>query len=306
MVETDRIIEAGILPESFFKEEIRNDFLVTTSRKKLWAVLLDLLIEFDRVCKKHNLRYFLCVGTLLGAIRHKGFIPWDDDIDVSMPRDDYEKLLKLSDEFKEPYFLQTPYTDKNSFYSFAKLRNSNTTQASRHFIFQDINLGVLIDIFPYDKWDKDDRASYEAIRYLATENSTYMRLSNPLLDDAGKRRVSTWAGIDPMIVYDSIQKIAQRYNNIETDYQIMAVAPIYDFSRTISLIEDVSDVIPWQFEGFEFPIPVGYDRILKTYYGNYWEFPPVEQRGVWHNDLFINTEVPYKIFVESFRNDTLK
>ena len=102
-----------------------------------------------------------------------------------------------------------------------------------------------------------------------------------------------------MIVYDSIQKIAQKYNNTETDYQVMAVAPIYDFSRTISLIDDVADVIPWQFECFEVPIPVGYDRILKTFYGNYWEFPPVEQRGVWHNDLFINTEVPYKISSES-------
>ncbi len=181
MTETERIIQQGILPESFLNEETRNGFLVTRERKKLWAVLLDLLLQFDSVCKKHGLRYFLNSGSLLGAIRHKGFIPWDDDIDVEMPRDDYEKLMTLSDEYKYPYFLQTPFTDKNSAYSFAKLRNSNTTMASKHFAFQDMNHGVLIDIFPYDKWDEEDCQSYYAIKSLASENAVYMIKQNPFL-----------------------------------------------------------------------------------------------------------------------------
>ncbi len=92
MTECERIIEQGILPKSFFEQEERCDFLVTEKRKKIWAVLLDLLIKFDFVCKKYSLTYFLADGTLLGAARHQGFIPWDDDIDVSMPREDYEKF----------------------------------------------------------------------------------------------------------------------------------------------------------------------------------------------------------------------
>ena len=306
MTETDRIIEMGILPESFFEEEIRNDFLVTTSRKKLWAVLLDLLLEFDRVCKKNGINYYLNSGTLLGAIRHKGFIPWDDDIDVCMMRDDYKKLLDNASDFKDPYFLQTPYTDKNSFYSFAKLRNSNTTQASKNFIFQDFNHGVLIDIYPVDKWDPKDSASYDFIRYLAFENSTYMRKDNPFLDDSNRYRVKTHSGLDPLTVYESINKIAQRYRNIETDKLLIAVCTISKYEKNLCSVSDYKETILADFEGYQFPIPSGYENILRVYYGNYMEFPPVEQRGLWHNDLIIDTEVPYKTFVKKFRSDILK
>ncbi|MBS5938003.1 LicD family protein [Clostridium sp.] len=75
-------------------------------------VMLDILIEFDRVCRENNLKYFFDWGTLLGEIRHKGFIPWDDYIDVSMPREDFEKSKSLHNKFNEDYFLQTPVTDK--------------------------------------------------------------------------------------------------------------------------------------------------------------------------------------------------
>ena len=104
MKEIERIINQNILPESFFQEETRDGFVVTESRKKLWGILLDLLLKFDEVCKNNDLRYFLSCGSMLGAVRHKGFIPWDDDIDVCMPREDYDRLLTLSDEFRSPYF----------------------------------------------------------------------------------------------------------------------------------------------------------------------------------------------------------
>ena len=152
MTEIDRIIESGRVAPTFLTEEIRNDFFVSIERKKLWTVLLDLLIELDEVCTRNNLRYFILGGTLLGAVRHKGFIPWDDDIDVCMPREEYEKLLKLQNEFKHPYFLQTPYTDPNFFWSSTKLRNSNTTQIVDMFKYQGFNQGICITIFPLDKW----------------------------------------------------------------------------------------------------------------------------------------------------------
>ena len=112
MTEPERIVASGIVPPSFLQEETVCEFFVDSTRKKIWAIELDILIEFDRICKKHGLKYFLMCGTLLGAIRHKGFIPWDDDIDVAMPRDDFNKLNTLQDEFKHPFFLQTPLTDK--------------------------------------------------------------------------------------------------------------------------------------------------------------------------------------------------
>ena len=302
MTEPERILKQGILPESFFKEEIRDGFLVTENRKKLWAILLDLLLKFDEVCKKHKLKYSLAFGSILGAVRHNGFIPWDDDIDVCMPRDDYEKLIKLSGEFTNPYFLQTPYSDKFSAYSWAKLRNSNTTMASKHFAFNNMDHGVLIDIFPYDKWDYNDNEAFDVIKYLAIENSTFMRLKNPYLDENNKRRVRNWAGIDSLDVYNTIQKIAQKYSSIETDYVLFAVCTIYGYKRMLMFKKDYEEIVYKNFEGFEFPIPKGYDRILKTVYGDYMEFPPVEKRGQWHNDLIIDTDVSYRDRVEQYIN----
>ena len=95
----------GNIPESFFREEDRLGFHITVEQKKLWAVQLELLQEFDRICKKHRIRYFGTGGTLLGAIRHKGYIPWDDDIDVSMPKEEYEKFCNVApQEVREPFF----------------------------------------------------------------------------------------------------------------------------------------------------------------------------------------------------------
>src|SRR3712207_3357568 len=96
------------MPDSFLEEEIRCGYRVSAQMKRVWAVELDLLAKFVDVCERHELRYFLDSGTLIGAIRHQGFIPWDDDIDVSMPRKDYDKLWEIAQtEFSYPYFFQT-------------------------------------------------------------------------------------------------------------------------------------------------------------------------------------------------------
>ena len=108
MTECERIIKDGIVPKDYYKSEVIDDFLVTSDRKKLFAVLLDILVKIDTVCKKHNIRYYIYGGTLIGALRHKGFIPWDDDLDIVMFREDYEKLVSVSYEFTDPYFFQTP------------------------------------------------------------------------------------------------------------------------------------------------------------------------------------------------------
>lgn len=141
------------LPDDFLNEEIRCGYTVTEQMKKVWAVELDLLHELLRVCDKHGLHCYADAGTLLGAVRHKGFIPWDDDIDVVMFREDYEKLKKIADlEFVKPYFFQTAYTDNQYTYGHAQLRNIKTTgileeekDKRRPFV-----QGIFIDIFVLD------------------------------------------------------------------------------------------------------------------------------------------------------------
>lgn len=130
------------------KDEIRDGFLVTTDRKKGWNKVLELLVEFDRVCKKYSLKYFADAGTLIGAVRHKGFIPWDDDIDLMMFRDDYEKLKQVAEEeFSAPFVLSTAY-NTGEILTMAKLMNTETTAVEN--MNSNRHQGMFLDIWPFD------------------------------------------------------------------------------------------------------------------------------------------------------------
>ena len=139
---------SGLNP-SFFKKEIRSDFLVDEKRKKVWAVELEMLEKLDEVCKNHDITYWVFYGTLLGAVRHKGFVPWDDDIDVVMFRNDYERFQTVAPhEFQEPYFFQNSYTDRR-IWALSKIRDSRTTGIEFRGL-RDFHQGIFIDIFPLD------------------------------------------------------------------------------------------------------------------------------------------------------------
>ena len=122
-----------------------------TTLRDVQKVQLEILLEFDRICRKHGLKYLLFAGTLLGAVRHKGFIPWDDDIDVCMLRGDYERFLTVcKDELSAELFLQTTDTDREYPLQFAKLRKNNTRFVEKSMSDLKIHHGVFIDIFPLD------------------------------------------------------------------------------------------------------------------------------------------------------------
>ena len=197
MNEVERIIDSAILPESFFREEVICDFKVDLERKKIWAVSLDLLFKFDEVCRKHNINYSLAYGSLLGIVRHKGIIPWDDDIDVFMLREDYEVLKTLKDEFSAPYFLQIPGED-DYLYSYAKVRNSNTTALSYAFRYSRFNQGIPLDIFILDNFNQGTfEQDFRKTERLIRECSTLMRrivsfsLSSPP-SGPGKKSSTNW------------------------------------------------------------------------------------------------------------------
>lgn len=302
MTEIERILQKSVIGKDFLREEVRNDFLVTTERKKLWAVMLDMTLEFDGICKKHGLKYFLWSGSMLGAVRHHGFIPWDDDIDVIMPRKDYETFLTLGYEFRDPYFFQTPYTDPEYCYSFAKIRNSNTTGIIDLFRYQNFNHGIWISIMPLDNWKLEGgEQKYEKIKSLLLDCSTFMRIKNPNLSDQNRKRVENFIkrGVNPLKIYEEIFRLTGEYKDEKCEYVAHDSCTIFSYDHAVYPAEDFSEQLFVDVEGFKLPIPIGYDRLLTIMYGDYMKFPPVEERGVWHAGTTFNIDIPYKEYLKT-------
>lgn len=305
MNETERILKDGILPETFFKEEVICDFKVDVKRKKLWAVSLDLLFKFDEVCRKHHLKYTLAYGSLLGIIRHHGFIPWDDDIDVFMVRDEYEKLKRLKGEFTDPYYLQFP-GDDGYLYSFAKLRNSNTTALSDAFRYESFNQGMPLDIFILDSFNpKTVDNDLEKVKSLVFECSTLMRRSNPHPSEKDllymQRYPIVREGVD---VIQDLDAILTRNHSYFSEYYVCLCNLIYDIKQGIFRKKDIDNLVDAEFYGHLVLIPKNYDSILSVIYGDYMSLPPVEMRGKWHNQVLYDMDRPYIDYVhELWKNE---
>ncbi len=297
MTECERLIVEGIVSEDFFKEEIICGYTVTMNQKKVWAIELDLLREFRRVCDKYNLKWFGIYGTLLGAVRHQGFIPWDDDLDICMPRKDYELLTKVyAKEFENPYFLQTPYTDKDYAYSFAKLRNSNTSFATKAFIESSMNQGIFLDIYPLDESESEGyEKRREEIIAVLKKCSAFMSRNNKYIQNKHTEFAKTqrFCDGDGEKLYEMIQGIASSSGMKDCEYCSLEVLTIYSSERNRwekSLFDDVSEV---PFCNTTVFVPSGWDRILKTIYGEYMKYPPVEERGKGHCVEFLDAETSY-------------
>ena len=304
MTECERIIKEGVLPKSFFEEEVRNDFLITTERKKVWAIELDLYSLFSKICDKNGLKYYLIGGALLGAVRHSGMIPWDDDIDVAMPRKDYEKLKNLSSSFQYPYFLQNSETDPEYGFSQMRLCNSNTTIVTPPLNYTHFNHGIYIDIFPLDKAYKQDYVErYNLIRKLNLINSANMRIDFPHKNDRDLEKIKEYGckELSFSFIRKSIDLIASMYMECDdAQYVSTCICTIMTPDKLLYPKELFDDIEETQFEGIMVKIPKQRDKILKINYGNYLELPPIEKRGGWHNFIFDTDKSFEEFYSEKF------
>ena len=269
------------LPDSFFAEEERWGYVTPAAMKQVWAVELDLLCEFDRVCKKLGLQYFLDGGTLLGAVRDGRFIPWDDDIDVIMLREDYDRLTVLGPaEFKKPLFLQNAYTDTDYRRGLSQLRRSDTTFVLKREVEKRLpfNQGICIDIFVLDGLAPKDKLE----QHFAEKQAVRKRIGD----------VARQPGHNPMTVRELFRRydrICKRYSDSEYLDAVMFRRNTQRFVRLKR--EWYSKSVGIEFEGFLFPVPIRYHEVLMEMYGPEYMMPQMSPTN--HGDVIWDTDIPY-------------
>lgn len=248
---------------------------------------LQLLKIFNTFCRENNIRYFLSNGTLLGAVKYKGFIPWDDDVDVLVPREDYERLIS-SFKSNEKYQLFSFESNPDYRYPFAKLCDMSTRKIE-HGMNNGVELGVDIDIFPLDLWDNDSDKAKREVKQI----QNYMfclgltKLSKPDSINRIKRIIKAlvMAAVKMFGSKYFIRKIinvSNKKGQKESSYCGCKIWCIYG-EREIIPAEVFAETVETEFEGENFPAPVGYDIYLRSLYGDYEIDPPAEKQKTHHS-----------------------
>ncbi len=239
--------------------------------RRAQLIMLDMLVEFDALCKKHQLQYWLDSGSLLGAVRHQGFIPWDDDIDLSMPLEDYQRFLSIVEgELSDEIFVQNRQTDLNFKLDYTKLRSNRASIVEFHEKGRQIDYhqGVFVDIYPmltiensaenkrfYDETLAEIRAASAVC--LNTPDGKDDPIKRASLVDALRQKHLGWEALQSKVIYDG------EMPDVAAWFDQQAVFPLTTLA----------------FEGRQFPAPNDPSHYLDAIYSfDYRQLPPEDQR----------------------------
>jgi lipopolysaccharide cholinephosphotransferase len=256
--------------------------------RDIQLIELEILKEVVRVCNENGIQYFLDSGTALGAVRHQGFIPWDDDIDIGMTRENYDRFLEIAPkQLSNKYFLQNRRTDKNTPYTFAKVRKNNTIFMEWNKRNLEMHHGIYIDIFPYDNVPDDDLERKEYLNKCNKLNRLFVIRTTPDRDVKPAKSLK-WLGLAMVrrvmhilskvvplsTIENKTSELFRKYNDIDTKGMTC-----HSFPNGFILNND--DLYPIQeikFEDDYFNVPNNVNKVLQDLYGDYQKLPPIDQR----------------------------
>lgn len=268
--------------------------MATYDIRPLQLRILEILLAVDKVCKEHNLRYYIMAGTMLGAVRHKGFIPWDDDLDIGMPRPDYDLLMSKSKEWlPSQYEAVCAENDTEYPLPFAKIQDAGTTLIERmHLKYLG---GIYLDVFPLDGVpDKEMTQRMHFARYQFYKNILYLVHRDPYKHGKGP---SSWI---PLLCRKLFTRVGvqKSIRNILTKYPFENSSLICDYDDGMKGImpkEVLGNPTPVLFEEKEVWGVQEYERYLTNKYGNYLEIPKHKNQRQ-HNFHYLDLEHPYREF----------
>ncbi len=262
----------------------------------LWDIQLELAIELRRVCEKYNIQYFMTGGTLLGAVRHKGFIPWDDDMDFAFTRKEYNKLKKVAkEEFKGKFVFQCPESEEDIYFGgFARLINADTTYIITENLYKKSKCGLWIDIIILDFVEDDcEKATMQFDKIRHHQRLLYAKVYEEQVNflEVGKSLWDKYKLEANDMLKDEICEKINHYSTIckntkyvtSFTYKNNKYAPI-KYSKNC-----YDEVVYLDFMGNKFPAPKGYDELLKTQYGeNYMEIPDNANKVTTHGNVIFD------------------
>ena len=261
-----------------------------TLLKKLQITELEILIKFDKFCSSHEIKYSLFAGTAIGAVRHKGFIPWDDDIDIVMTRKEYNRFIEaIADRPIEGLSVDSPELNENCSISHAKLIKNGTMLLSKGE-YEDIgNHGIWVDIFPLDKvTDETKKKVYKIGKQIILLTRARTKNKN---DSIIKRVIRFLVGLIPSYVVkrrinNYLDELMENDQTTNENYKWTELAATYTFKYLFDgdMMEKMHRT---EYEGYEFLIVDDYDSMLRQMYGDYMKLPPESERQIKHQPVKI-------------------
>lgn len=266
------------------------------SLKEIQKASLQVLIKFDLICTNLGLSYFLMYGSLLGAIRSNDFIPWDDDVDVMMPRKDFDRFVEYAianEENLYPFKLHTRENTKNYFYGIPRFSDMRYKYNNIDKSDLDLDIGVFIDVYPWDNFGESDKKSDKIWNKCKRINAEYSHYVIPRVSDDKiiKKAIR-------LLYYYFLRFIKGKAYNRKVDNRIKRIvfSQTSDSDRYIGLVVWGDRILRFEkkelldmktelhyFAGYSFKIPSAYDYILRTHYGDYLKLPPLEKRKPSHD-----------------------